>query len=77
MRVGRQVAEALQVHHRVGAVEGRRQAIALLAERIPDPEWRVDAYAHQLSGGMRERERIAAGEPLPLSEAGSRGALKG
>lgn len=61
MTVGRQVGEALQVHHGVDAVEARRQSIALLADmRIPEPERRVDSYAHQLSGGMRQRVMIAA-----------------
>ncbi len=61
MTVGRQVGEALQVHHGVDAAEARRQSIALLADmRIPEPERRVDAYAHQLSGGMRQRVMIAA-----------------
>jgi peptide/nickel transport system ATP-binding protein len=61
MTVGRQVGEALQVHHGVAAAEARRQSIALLADmRIPEPERRVDSYAHQLSGGMRQRVMIAA-----------------
>ena len=61
MTVGRQVGEALQAHHGVAAAEARRQSIALLADmRIPEPERRVDSYAHQLSGGMRQRVMIAA-----------------
>jgi oligopeptide/dipeptide ABC transporter ATP-binding protein len=61
MTVGRQVGEALQVHHGVDAAEARRQSIELLADmRIAEPERRVDAYAHQLSGGMRQRVMIAA-----------------
>ena len=61
MTVGRQVGEALQVHYGVNAVEARRQSIELLADmRIPEPERRVDAYAHELSGGMRQRVMIAA-----------------
>jgi peptide/nickel transport system ATP-binding protein len=59
--VGRQVGEALRVHHGLDAKTARRRAIDLLADmRIPDPERRVDAYPHQLSGGMRQRVMIAA-----------------
>lgn len=61
MRVGRQVGEALRFHHSVNPREARRQAIALLAEmRINNPDQRVDSYAHELSGGMRQRVMIAA-----------------
>jgi peptide/nickel transport system ATP-binding protein len=61
MTVGRQVGEALRVHHGLDAAAARRQSIALLADmRIPEPERRVDSYAHQLSGGMRQRVMIAA-----------------
>jgi peptide/nickel transport system ATP-binding protein len=59
--VGRQVGEALRVHHGLDARAARQRAIELLADmRIPDPERRVDAYPHQLSGGMRQRVMIAA-----------------
>src|SRR5262249_14689642 len=59
--VGRQVAEALRVHHGLDAGEARQRTIDLLADmRIPDPQRRADAYAHQLSGGMRQRVMIAA-----------------
>ena len=59
--VGLQVGEALRVHHGLDARNARRRAIELLADmRIPDPERRVDAYPHELSGGMRQRVMIAA-----------------
>src|SRR5262249_32938839 len=55
MPVGRQVGEALGAHHGLDAKATRRRAIELLADmRIPEPERRVDAYPHQLSGGMRQ-----------------------
>ncbi|HEY2110103.1 MAG TPA: ABC transporter ATP-binding protein [Dongiaceae bacterium] len=60
MPVGRQVGEVLRVHQCLDAATARRRSIELLADmRIPDPERRVDAYAHQLSGGMRQRVMIA------------------
>jgi peptide/nickel transport system ATP-binding protein len=61
MTVGRQVGEALQVHEGLSARAARRRAIELLADMaIPEPQRRVDAYPHQLSGGMRQRVMIAA-----------------
>ncbi|CAN5297416.1 ABC transporter ATP-binding protein [soil metagenome] len=61
MPVGRQVGEVLQIHHGVSGSDARKQSIALLADmRITEPERCVDAYPHQLSGGMRQRVMIAA-----------------
>ena len=67
MRVGAQIVEAITAHAKVGAAEARARAIALLTEvGIADPASRVDAYPHQMSGGMRQRVMLAialAGEP--------------
>jgi peptide/nickel transport system ATP-binding protein len=58
--VGDQVGEAVRQHHG----KSRREATAVAIEMfrlvgIPSPETRVDAYPHQLSGGMRQRVMIA------------------
>ncbi|WP_297771521.1 dipeptide/oligopeptide/nickel ABC transporter permease/ATP-binding protein [uncultured Roseovarius sp.] len=66
-RVGTQLAEAIQAHHRLSRTEARTRALALLKDvRIPNPEARIDNYPHEMSGGMRQRIGIAmalANEP--------------
>jgi len=60
-RVGAQIVEAIRAHRPgVGKGEAHRQAVELLdSVGIPNPERRVDAYPHELSGGMRQRAMIA------------------
>ncbi|WP_108051635.1 ABC transporter ATP-binding protein [Bosea sp. 124] len=58
--VGQQIADALSAHERISAGEGRARALDLLkAVLIRDPEKRLDAYPHELSGGMCQRVMIA------------------
>jgi len=60
-RVGAQIVEAIRAHE-PGTSKGaaRRRTIELLGSvGFPDPEARVDAYPHELSGGMRQRAMIA------------------
>ena len=58
--IGRQIAEAYRVHNAVSSAAARARAIDLLGRvGIPQPGRRVDAYPHELSGGMRQRAMIA------------------
>jgi oligopeptide/dipeptide ABC transporter ATP-binding protein len=60
MTVGRQIAEAIQVHHRIETAERARRVVALLdLVGIPDPTTRADQYPHEFSGGMRQRAMLA------------------
>jgi len=60
VRCGRQITEAIRLHHRQPAAEAHGRARELFAQvGIPDPEERLLAYPHQLSGGMRQRVMIA------------------
>jgi peptide/nickel transport system ATP-binding protein len=58
--VGDQVGEAVRLHQGKSRAEARTIAIEMFKlVGIPSPEDRVDAYPHQLSGGMRQRVMIA------------------
>lgn len=60
-RVGTQVVEALAIRKAGSRRALRARAIDLLRQvGIPEPAARVDAYPHELSGGMRQRVCIAA-----------------
>ena len=59
--IGYQIAETMLVHGRIRRIkEGIAHAVELLRKTlIPDPEKRVKAYPHELSGGMKQRAVIA------------------
>jgi oligopeptide/dipeptide ABC transporter ATP-binding protein len=58
--VGDQIVEALRAHFRLSRTQARDRAVEMLDRvRIPSPEARVDAFPHEMSGGMRQRVMIA------------------
>ncbi|MCK1735570.1 ABC transporter ATP-binding protein [Bradyrhizobium sp. 138] len=58
--VGAQISDAILSHRRLSKQEARSEALKLLhAVQIRDPERRLDAYPHELSGGMCQRVMIA------------------
>src|SRR5512146_1917514 len=58
--VGNQIVEAIRLHCGVGEREARLKAVETLRQvGIPKPERRIDEYAFELSGGLRQRAMIA------------------
>jgi len=58
--VGDQIAEAVQAHDGVDRRAARARALEMLERvQIPQAARRLDAYPHELSGGMRQRAMIA------------------
>jgi len=60
MPVGRQIAESLIIHRRLGRRQAWAQAIDMLADvGIPEAAMRARQYPFELSGGMCQRVMIA------------------
>ena len=60
MRVGAQLTEGLRQRDRLSRADAVQKALAALeAVQIRDPERVMDAYPHELSGGMGQRVMIA------------------
>jgi peptide/nickel transport system ATP-binding protein len=58
--VADQVGETLRVHRGMSARDARTRTLqALQSVGVPAAERRLDAYPHQLSGGLRQRVMIA------------------
>jgi peptide/nickel transport system ATP-binding protein len=60
MRIGTQISEGLIQHKGLGSADARAEVISLLEQvGFPDPARAYRGYAHQFSGGMRQRAMIA------------------
>lgn len=60
VRCGAQVVEAIRLHEKISKAAARARTLELFGRvGIPDAEARLDAYPHQLSGGLKQRVMIA------------------
>ena len=60
MRIGDQVAEGIRYHQNLGRRAAKLAAIEILRQvGFPDPARQYENYAHEFSGGMRQRAMIA------------------
>ena len=58
--VGRQIGEVLEIHRSMKRGPARQRALEMLRiVGIPDPERRITAFPHEMSGGMAQRVMIA------------------
>ena len=58
--IGEMIGEVLRMRQGIGRAAARARAIeALELVQVPDAARRVDAYPHELSGGLRQRAMIA------------------
>jgi peptide/nickel transport system ATP-binding protein len=59
--VGNQIVEAIRLHCDANKHQAREKAVEILGQvGIPKPDRRIDEYAFELSGGLRQRAMIAA-----------------
>ena len=60
LTIGTQMIETLRAHRRISRAEAHRLSVEKLKlVAIPSAETRMDAYPHELSGGLRQRVVIA------------------
>jgi oligopeptide/dipeptide ABC transporter ATP-binding protein len=60
LTVGSQIGEVLEIHRHMKRKAARQRALEMLRMvGIPDPERRLGAYPHEMSGGMAQRVMIA------------------
>jgi peptide/nickel transport system ATP-binding protein len=59
MTVGNQLIEGIRYHQKLDAGAARREALAIATQvGFAEPERQLDSYAHEFSGGMRQRAMI-------------------
>ncbi|HYD21232.1 MAG TPA: ABC transporter ATP-binding protein, partial [Flavipsychrobacter sp.] len=60
MRIGKQLAECILTHQKIGKEEAKELAISWLRQvQLPEPGKMYSRYPHQLSGGQKQRVMIA------------------
>jgi len=60
LKIGTQVGESLRIHRGLSRKAAWSEAVRLLeAVSLPDPERQAGSYAHELSGGMKQRAMLA------------------
>jgi peptide/nickel transport system ATP-binding protein len=58
--IGEQISEVVRLHENFNSKQVRERVLEILSlVSIPMPERRVNAYPHELSGGLRQRAMIA------------------
>ena len=58
--IGQQIAETVLQHERISRAAATARALEMLERvQIPSAKRRLDAYPHEMSGGMRQRAMIA------------------
>ncbi len=61
LKIGFQMAEAMKLHTDLSDEEIQERSLEMLRRvRITDPERCLDSYAHEFSGGMRQRIMLAS-----------------
>jgi peptide/nickel transport system ATP-binding protein len=60
IKVGKQLMQVLEIKRGMTKEEARKEAVRILSSvHISEPERRLEAYPHELSGGMAQRIMIA------------------